>query len=113
MRILVLGGGPGGYNAAFEAARLGAEVTLVEKAPDELGGTCLNRGCISTKTILRTAHIVRDTRRSREFGLVAHAAEVDVDRLRERKERVLSELRDQIADSVARFKVDVVYGQHI
>jgi len=55
MRIAVLGGGPGGYSAAFEAARLGAEVTLVEKA--RLGGTCLNWGCIPTKTILRSAHI--------------------------------------------------------
>ena len=61
MRIAVLGGGPGGYAAAFEAARLGAEVTLVER--ERLGGTCLNWGCIPTKTILRSAHIVKDTAR--------------------------------------------------
>ena len=69
MRITVLGGGPGGYQAAFEAARLGAEVTLVEK--ERLGGTCLNWGCIPTKTILRSAHIVADTRHAEEFGLYA------------------------------------------
>ncbi len=60
MRVIVLGGGPGGYSAAFEAARLGAEVTLIER--EQLGGTCLNWGCIPTKTILRSAHIVADTR---------------------------------------------------
>ena len=68
MRIAVLGGGPGGYSAAFEAARLGAEVTLVEKA--RLGGTCLNWGCIPTKTILRSAHIAADARHCELFGLV-------------------------------------------
>ncbi len=69
MRIAVLGGGPGGYSAAFEAARLGAEVTLVER--ERLGGTCLNWGCIPTKTILRSAHIVGDTRHAADYGLVA------------------------------------------
>ena len=85
MRISVLGGGPGGYAAAFEAARLGATVTLIEK--ERLGGTCLNWGCIPTKTILRSAHIVVDTRHAEEFGLNAEVASVDVDRLRARKEQ--------------------------
>ena len=110
MRIVVLGGGPGGYQAAFEAARLGAEVTLIEKAPTELGGTCLNWGCVPTKTILRTAHIIRDTQRAEEFGLSAEAARLDVERLRERKEGVLQEMRDQIASTAKRLKVEVVYG---
>ena len=69
MRIAVLGGGPGGYAAAFEAARLGAQVTLVER--ERLGGTCLNWGCIPTKTILRSAHIVGDTRHAADYGLDA------------------------------------------
>ncbi len=67
MRIAVLGGGPGGYSAAFEAARLGADVVLVER--ERLGGTCLNWGCIPTKTILRSAHIVSDTRHAADYGL--------------------------------------------
>ncbi len=72
MHIVVLGGGPGGYSAAFEAARLGAEVTLVER--ERLGGTCLNWGCIPTKTILRSARIVADTRDAATFGLNAAVA---------------------------------------
>ncbi len=109
MRIAVLGGGPGGYSAAFEAARLGAQVTLVEKS--RLGGTCLNWGCIPTKTILRSAHIVHDTKHAEEFGLNAAPATVDVDRLRARKEGVVDELVGQIEASAKRLKVEVVYGE--
>jgi dihydrolipoamide dehydrogenase len=108
MRITVLGGGPGGYAAAFEAARLGAEVTLVEK--ERLGGTCLNWGCIPTKTILRSAHIVADTRDAEEFGLDVGIASVDVDRLRMRKVGVVDELVAQVESRAKRLKVRVVYG---
>ncbi len=109
MHITVLGGGPGGYSAAFEAARLGAQVTLIEK--QRLGGTCLNWGCIPTKTILRSAHIVADTRNAEEFGLRAVVASVDVDRLRARKQGVVDELVGQIESSAKRLKVEVVYGE--
>ena len=109
MRIAVLGGGPGGYAAAFEAARLGAAVTLVERG--RLGGTCLNWGCIPTKTILRSAHIVHDTAHAAEFGLDSAVATVDIDRLRARKECVVDELVGQIEASAKRLKVDVVYGE--
>ncbi|MDZ4180823.1 MAG: dihydrolipoyl dehydrogenase [Coriobacteriia bacterium] len=108
MHITILGGGPGGYAAAFEAARLGAEVTLVEK--ERLGGTCLNWGCIPTKTILRSAHIVADTRDAEEFGLDVGIASVDVDRLRARKEGVVDELVAQVEGQAKRLKVRVVYG---
>ncbi len=109
MRIAVLGGGPGGYSAAFEAARLGAEVVLIER--ERLGGTCLNWGCIPTKTILRSAHIVADTRHAAEFGLNAAVASVDVAALRSRKQGVVDELVGQIESSAKRLRVDVVYGQ--
>lgn len=109
MHILILGGGPGGYSAAFEAARLGADVTLVEK--EYLGGTCLNWGCVPTKTILRTARIAWDARNAAEFGLRLPAADVDEERLLERKEGIVSELRGQIEATAKRLKVDVVYGE--
>lgn len=108
MRITVLGGGPGGYTAAFEAARLGADVTLIEK--ERLGGTCLNWGCIPTKTILRSAHIVSDTRDAEEFGLYAEVASVNVDRLRTRKQGVVDELVGQIESTAKRLKIETVYG---
>ena len=108
MRIIVLGGGPGGYSAAFEAAQLGADVTLVER--ENLGGTCLNWGCIPTKTILRSAHIVADTKNAAKFGLVAEPATVDLAAMRARKDGILDELRGQIAATARRLKVEVVMG---
>jgi dihydrolipoamide dehydrogenase len=108
MRVVVLGGGPGGTAAALEAARLGATVTLVEK--EALGGTCLNWGCVPTKTILRSARIAWDARNAAEFGLRLPVADVDEERLLERKEAVVEELRGQIEAQAARAKVDVVYG---
>jgi dihydrolipoamide dehydrogenase len=109
MRILVLGGGPGGYSAAFEAARLGADVVLVER--ERLGGTCLNWGCIPTKTLLRSAHIVADTANAAKFGLNATVATVDVDGLRARKEGVVNELVSQVESGAKRLKVRVVAGE--
>jgi len=109
MRIAVLGGGPGGYSAAFEAARLGADAVLVER--DRLGGTCLNRGCIPTKTILRSAHIVNDTRHAADYGLRAQVATVDTDALRARKDRVVDELVSQVEGQAKRLKVEVVSGE--
>jgi len=108
MHIVVLGGGPGGYGAAFEAARLGAEVTLIER--ERLGGTCLNWGCIPTKTILRSAKIVADTRDAATFGLDAAVATVDVPALRRRKEGVVDELVGQVEATAKRLKVRVVNG---
>lgn len=108
MRIVVLGGGPGGYAAAFEAARLGADVTLIEK--ENLGGTCLNWGCVPTKTILRSARIAWDARNAATFGLRLPVADVDEERLLERKETIVEELRGQIEATAARLKVQVVYG---
>ncbi|MDO8879215.1 MAG: dihydrolipoyl dehydrogenase [Coriobacteriia bacterium] len=108
MHIVILGGGPGGHAAAFEAARLGADVTLIEAS--RLGGTCLNWGCIPTKTILRSAHIVADTREAAAFGLSASVASVDVPALRARKEAVVDELVGQVEGTARRLKVRVLAG---
>lgn len=70
MKIVVLGGGPGGYVAAIRAAQLGADVTLVERKA--LGGTCLNVGCIPTKVLLHTAELYAQLKRDgKELGLEA------------------------------------------
>jgi choline dehydrogenase-like flavoprotein len=73
--VVVIGSGPGGYVAAIRAAQLGLKVACVEKA--ELGGICLNWGCIPTKALLRTAEVLELFHRASEFGLKAGAVEVD------------------------------------
>ena len=67
--LIVIGGGPGGYVAAIRAAQLGAQVTLIEK--DNLGGTCLNRGCIPTKVLLQSANLLADMKSAATFGISA------------------------------------------
>ena len=67
-RVVVLGGGPGGDVAALRAAQMGAQVTLVERA--DLGGTCLNWGCIPTKALLAAADLLRKIREAKDFGIL-------------------------------------------
>ena len=66
--VLVIGGGPAGYIAAIKASRLGAKTALVEK--DELGGTCLNRGCIPAKTLLKTAELIHEIAGAAGRGII-------------------------------------------
>ena len=80
--ILIIGAGPGGYETAIKARELGKTVTLIER--DELGGTCLNRGCIPTKTLCRSAEVAMTIKDAAEFGINSCAsfrtpAEVEVD----------------------------------
>lgn len=108
MRIVVIGGGPGGYAAAFEAARLGAEVVMVER--DRLGGTCLNWGCVPTKAILRSAHAALDARNAAALGLAGAPLAVDQRALEVRTRGVVDELRGQLEATARRLKVTVVHG---
>ncbi len=89
--IAVIGGGPGGYVAAIRAAQLGAKVILIER--DRLGGTCLNRGCIPTKTLFKTAELMHQIKRSEEFAVLGTIdAEVDGQRLYDRRQKVVDTL---------------------
>ena len=72
MKLTIIGGGPGGYTAAFAAAKAGVEVTLVERA--HLGGTCLHTGCIPTKTLRSSADALDTVARLREFGIAGDCA---------------------------------------
>ena len=74
--VIVIGGGPGGYAAAIRASQLGGEVALVDVA--EIGGTCVNRGCIPTKTWLHAVNLLHWIRRSDEFGIKASVNEIDL-----------------------------------
>jgi dihydrolipoamide dehydrogenase len=108
-KILVLGGGPAGYVAAGRAAQLGAEVTLVEAR--EIGGTCLNRGCIPTKAMVAGAARLHEARRAAEYGVVVEGVSVDFDAFMARKVAATTQLRDGVAHLLKARKVQVVAGR--
>jgi dihydrolipoamide dehydrogenase len=94
--LAVIGGGPGGYTAAVRAGQLGMKVALVEKS--ELGGVCLNAGCIPTKTLLAGASLLREFRRAGAFGIdFAGEATPDWPKMRQRKDAVIGKLRAGVA----------------
>ena len=93
--LIVIGAGPGGYPAALRAAEGGRRVAVIEK--DELGGTCLNRGCIPTKTLLHASGLYRRLQEAQAEGLSVSGAHVDMARLQERRLEVISSLREGIA----------------
>ena len=107
--ILVLGGGPAGYVAAGRAAQLGAEVTLVEAR--EIGGTCLNRGCIPTKAMVAGAARLHEARRSAEYGVEVGDVRLDFAAFMARKEAATAQLRDGVAHLLKARKVSVVAGR--
>jgi dihydrolipoamide dehydrogenase len=107
--ILVLGGGPAGYVAAGRAAQLGAQVTLVEAA--DIGGTCLNRGCIPTKAMVAGAARLHDAQAAQEFGVRVEAVTLDFPAFMARKEAVTTQLRAGVAHLLRARKVEVVAGR--
>lgn len=89
MKVAVLGGGPGGYVAALKAAQLGAQVTIIEKT--EVGGTCLNRGCIPTKTLIASADALHTARNLSDFGIDLNGSvSPNLLRIMERKNKIVS-----------------------
>ncbi|HIL20829.1 MAG TPA: FAD-dependent oxidoreductase, partial [Candidatus Thioglobus sp.] len=77
-QVLVIGSGPGGYTAAFRAADLGKEVTLIERH-DNLGGVCLNVGCIPSKALLHTAQVINEAKTADHLGVHFEAPSIDID----------------------------------
>lgn len=107
--LVVLGGGPGGYAAAFMAADLGMQVTLVEK-DERLGGTCLLRGCIPSKALLHVGRVLAEAREMEAWGIHFDRPAIDVDVLRGRKEKVISTLTGGLAQLARRRNVTIVHG---
>ncbi len=110
--LLVIGAGPGGYVAAFRAADLGMDVTLVdlEKRP---GGECLFRGCIPSKTLLFLAELLHETQRSGEMGINFGKPQIDLDRMREWKDRVIDKLTGGLLTLSKRRKVRLLQGRAV
>ncbi len=109
-QLVVLGGGPGGYSAAFMAADLGMRVTLVE-ADTRLGGTCLLHGCIPSKALLHVARVVSETREMGDWGLKFEPPSIDVDAMRARKEKIITNLSAGLAQLAKRRKVQVIHAR--
>ena len=108
--MIVVGGGPGGYTAAFAAAKAGMAVTLVECA--ELGGTCLNNGCIPTKTIKSSAEALEIAQQAVQFGVkIEGGVSIAPQAVYERKERVCATLRSGLEKTCAALGVTLVRGK--
>ncbi|HVP32379.1 MAG TPA: dihydrolipoyl dehydrogenase [Steroidobacteraceae bacterium] len=108
-QLLVFGAGPGGYTAAFRAADLGLKVTLVERWP-ELGGVCLNVGCIPSKALLHAAKVIEDADEMGERGISFSAPEINLPKLREWKTSVVRKLTSGLRVLARQRKVEVVQG---
>ncbi|MCC7476726.1 MAG: dihydrolipoyl dehydrogenase [Pirellulales bacterium] len=111
-QVVVLGGGPGGYAAAFMAADLGLQTTLVEANP-RLGGTCLLRGCIPSKALLHVAKVIRDAAELADWGVEFGKPVISIDRVRARKEKIIETLSGGLAGLAKRRKVRVVHARGI
>lgn len=108
-RLLVIGAGPGGYTAAFRAADLGMEVTLVERWPT-LGGVCLNVGCIPSKALLHAARVIEEAEEMAECGIRFGTPQISNDGLRDWKDRVVGRLTGGLTALAKQRKVNVIHG---
>ena len=108
-KVLVIGSGPGGYTAAFRAADLGNEVTLIE-SHKTLGGVCLNVGCIPSKTLLHTAEVINEAKHANELGVTFKSPKIDIDGVRKNKEAIVSKLTGGIQALAKARKVKIITG---
>ncbi len=107
-KITIIGGGVGGYPAAIRAARMGAEVTLIEK--EKLGGVCLNWGCIPTKSLLQSGKVMKTIKESETFGIKCGDYQADFSAIMARKNLVVKQLRRGVQRLLAAKKIKVVQG---
>ena len=106
--IVVIGGGPGGYVAAIHAAHLGAKVAVVEK--DRLGGTCLNRGCIPTKALVRSVEVLLEGRRANEFGIEIDNIKINFQKIMARKNSIVDKLVSGVEQLMKSNNISVYRG---
>ena len=107
--VLVLGSGPGGYTAAFRAADLGRQVVLVERY-EQIGGVCLNVGCIPSKTLLHAAKIIVEAKEMDAHGISFRKPSIDLDKLREWKNGIISQLTGGLKNMAKQRNVTIVNG---
>jgi dihydrolipoamide dehydrogenase len=107
-KIIIVGGGPGGYVAAIRAAQLGATVTVIEKKV--LGGTCLNRGCVPTKTLLHSARLYQSVLNSRKFGVYNSMPSFRFDKMVKRKDEIVQTNVNGIKYLFQKNKIESIEG---
>ncbi|MBB3264257.1 dihydrolipoamide dehydrogenase [Azospirillum sp. OGB3] len=107
--LIVIGGGPGGYVAAIRAAQLGLSTAVVER--ENLGGICLNWGCIPTKALLRSAEVLRNAKHATEYGLVIQNPSFDLDKVVQRSRKVAGQLNGGVKHLLKKNKVAVIEGE--
>jgi len=107
--IVVIGGGPAGYVAAIRAAQLGGKVTVIEN--DKLGGTCLNRGCIPSKSLLHSVELYQTMKNAEQFGIKATEVSFDLAKMQSRKSRTVATLVGGVQSLLNGNKVEVIKGR--
>ena len=107
--LLVIGGGTGGYTAAIRAAQLGLTAAIVEA--DKVGGTCLHRGCIPTKTWLHSAEVLTRTRNAATFGVQVGEPSLDYPAMRARQQAVVDTLHKSIRSVIGKHKIEIIEGR--
>ncbi len=108
-QLAIIGAGPGGYHAAFKAAELGLEVTLIDPEVNP-GGVCLHRGCIPSKALLHVAKLVSEAEESAEIGVSFAKPKIDIDRVRAWKNEVIEKLTGGLGMKVEKLKLNYVRG---
>src|SRR5262245_4244730 len=106
--LIVIGAGPGGYEAAAHAARMGKKVALIEK--DRLGGACLNVGCIPAKTFLRSSKLYHECREAAAYGVQVEAASLDLAAVVQRKNRIVGTLTRGVGGMLKRAGAEIIGG---
>jgi dihydrolipoamide dehydrogenase len=108
--IAVIGAGPGGYAAAFRAADLGLDVTMID-SDERLGGVCLLRGCIPSKALLHVTELLHDARNAGEFGLAFGEPQIDLEKIRQWKNQVVDRLEKGLVTLSKQREVQIVQGR--
>ena len=109
-QLVVIGAGPGGYAAAFLAADLGMQVTLIDPEPNP-GGICLYRGCIPTKTLLHAAKVITESGEAKDWGVEFSEPKISVDKMRSWKDNVVNKLTTGLGQLCKRRKIDYIQGK--